>query len=97
MTPLHQCDFPIVFCWIWAGISKKKGVSFVLFFKILFIHKRHTERGRHRQREKQSPREPDAGLDPGTPESHPRLKAGAQLLSHLGCPKTKPFRWRTEG
>ena len=35
----------------------------------------HRERQRHRQREKQAPcREPDVGLDPGTPGSHPRLK-----------------------
>ena len=34
------------------------------------------ERQRHRQREKQAPcREPDVGLDPGSPESHPGLKA----------------------
>ena len=45
------------------------------------------ERQRHRQREKQAPcREPDVGLDPGSPGSHPGLKAGAQLLSHPGCP-----------
>ena len=25
-------------------------------------------------------------LDPGTPGSRPGLKAGAKLLSHLGCP-----------
>ena len=36
----------------------------------------HTERQRHRQREKQAPgREPDVGLDPGTPRSHPGLNA----------------------
>ena len=36
----------------------------------------HTERERqrHRQREKQAAsREPDAGLDPGSPGSHPGL------------------------
>ena len=34
------------------------------------------ERQRHRQREKQAPcREPDVGLDPGTPGSHPGVKA----------------------
>ena len=33
------------------------------------------ERQRHRPREKQAPRrEPDVGLDPGSPESGPRLK-----------------------
>ena len=37
----------------------------------------HTEKQRHRQREKQAPcREPDVGLDPGSPGSHPEgLKA----------------------
>ena len=45
---------------------------------ILFIHERERERERqrHGQREKQAPcREPDAGLDPGSPGSHPRLQA----------------------
>ena len=33
---------------------------------------RERERQRHRQREKQAPcREPDVGLNPGTPGSHP--------------------------
>ena len=37
---------------------------------------RERERQRHRQREKQTPcREPDVGLDPGTPGSGPGLKA----------------------
>ena len=37
---------------------------------------RERERQRHRQREKQAPRwEPYVGLDPGTPGSHPGLKA----------------------
>ena len=36
----------------------------------------HTERERERQREKQAPcREPDVGLDPGSPGSRPGLKA----------------------
>ena len=50
----------------------------------------HTERQRHRQRKKQAPfREPDAGLDSGSPGSHPGLKGvlncqatgAAQILS----------------
>ena len=45
------------------------------------------ERQRHRQSEKQAPcREPDVGIDPETPESGPRPKAGTQLLSHPGIP-----------
>ena len=48
----------------------------------------HTHRQRHRQREKQAPcREPDVGLDPGTPGSHPGPKAGGvKPLSHPGIP-----------
>ena len=46
---------------------------------------RDTEKQRHRQREKQAPcREPDVGLDPGTPGSRPEPKADAQPLSHPG-------------
>ena len=45
------------------------------------------ERQRHRQREKQAPQEePNVGLDSGTPEPCPELKADAQLLSHPGAP-----------
>ena len=41
------------------------------------------ERQRQRQREKQAPRrEPEVGLDPGSPGSHPGLKA---TLNHPGC------------
>ena len=37
---------------------------------------RERERQRHRQREKQAPRrEPNVGLDPGSPGSHPRPQA----------------------
>ena len=43
---------------------------------------------RDTQRERQAPwKEPDVGLDPGTPGSHPGLKAGTQLLNHTGVPK----------
>ena len=47
---------------------------------------RDTERDR--ETEKQAPcREPDVGLDPKTPGSRPRLKAGVKPLSHQGCPR----------
>ena len=63
------------------------------FLKILFIHERHRERQRHWQREKQAPRrEPDAGLDPGTPGSRPEPKADTQPLSHSGVPGGKIFK-----
>ena len=44
------------------------------------------ERQRYRQREKQAPcREPNVGLDPGTPGSRPEPKADVQPLSHPGA------------
>ena len=57
-----------------------------LFLKrfYLFIHERQGERQGH----KQVPcKEPDVGLDPGTPGSCPGPKAGAKPLSHPGIPK----------
>ena len=46
---------------------------------------RERERQRHRRREKQALcREPNKGVDPGTPRSHPGPKAGAKPLSHPG-------------
>ena len=48
---------------------------------------RERERQRHRQREKQAPcREPDTGLDPGTPGSRTEPKSDAQPLNHPGTP-----------
>ncbi|XP_048954000.1 kinesin-like protein KIF9 isoform X2 [Canis lupus dingo] len=46
---------------------------------------REAERQRHRQREKPAPcREPDVGLDPRLPGSHPRLKAHNYLKTMMG-------------
>ena len=51
------------------------------------------ERQTHRQREKQVPcRKPDAGLNPGTPGSHPEPQADAKPLSHPGTPKTEHIK-----
>ena len=48
---------------------------------------RDRERQRHSQREKQdSHREPNVGLDPGTPGSLPEPKADTQPLTHPGVP-----------
>ena len=43
--------------------------SFIFLRFYLFIHERHRESQRRRQRKKQVPWEPDAGLDPRTPGS----------------------------
>ena len=48
---------------------------FSFFFKILFTYERHRER---QTQEKQALcKEPDMGLDSGTPGSRPELKADA--------------------
>ena len=48
---------------------------------------RERERQRHRQREKQAPyKEPDMGLNPGSPGSQPEPKTDTQPLSHPGIP-----------
>ena len=54
------------------------------FLKDLFIHERH--RLREIGRDIGRGREPDAGLDPGSPGSRPKPKEGAQPLSHPGIP-----------
>ena len=52
------------------------------------------ERGKQAEREQQAPcREPDVGLDPGTPGSHRALKAGAKPLSHPGIPSVFFLLW----
>ena len=59
-----------------------------------------TEREREREREADTQavgeagsmhREPDVGLDPGSPGSRPGPKAGAKLLRHPGIPYLKFF------
>ena len=62
----------------------------------LFIHETHTQRERERERERGRDtgrgrsrihcREPNVGLNPGTPGSRPGLKAVAKPLSHTGIP-----------
>ena len=79
---------------------KEESFTFI-FFKFLFINERHRERERacahmqqrHRQREKQAPfREPDMGLDPGSPGSGPWAEGGTEPLSHLGSTEIFTFR-----
>ena len=59
-----------------------------LFFKILFIYSRETYRERGRDIGRGRSREPNVGLNPGTPGSHPEPKAGTQPLSHSGVPSS---------
>ena len=53
----------------------------------MFIYSFMRDTKGQRERERQAPcREPDVGLDPGSPGSHSGLKAGAKPLSHPGVP-----------
>ena len=70
-----------------TNILRPQNPSFFFFFFLLrfylFIHERDTERERqrHRQREKQAPpRDPDVGLDSGSPGSCPGLQAALNRL-----------------
>ena len=71
------------------GFPRSFSLGGFLFKKIffnLFIHERE------RQRQKQaSCRDPDVGLDPGTPRSCPERKADTQLQSHTGIPSLGGF------
>ena len=69
------------------------SVMSLIFFKILFIYSRETQREREREAETQAEREagslhrePDVGFDPGSPGSRPGPKAGAKPLRHPGIP-----------
>ena len=53
---------------------------------------RDTQRGRDTGRGRSRRREPDAGLDPETPGSHPEPKADAQPWSHPGVPTFPLFK-----
>ena len=68
------------------------GLFVCLFVCLFVLFMRDTERGRDTE-EKQAPsRKPDEGLDPGTPGSCPRPKAGAKPLNHPGIPTNFYFR-----
>ena len=71
------------------GTSEQSTVKYFLL-KILFIYSGETQREREaetRQREKKAPcGEPDVGLYPRTPGSHPGPKADAKPLSHPSVP-----------
>ena len=73
-----------------AGLPQlmRLDVGSTYFFLIFyFIHERYRGRGRDiAEEETGSLREPDAGLDPRTPGSHPEPKADAQPPGHPGVP-----------
>ena len=83
-------------------LSHKQTINYVFFFMIIvffiffkdFIYlfiETERERQRHRQREKQaSYREPDVGLDPASPGSHPGLQAAPNRCA-TGAARRKYF------
>ena len=67
---------------------------FYLFIFYLFMIVTHREREAETQAEGEAGsmhREPDMGLDPGSPGSRPGPKAGAKPLRHPGIPKKENF------
>ena len=89
LTTLHYLFFPFTSIYIFKD------------FIYLFMRDRDTqrERQRHRQREKQAPcREPDVGLDPGSPGPHPSLKVALNQWATGAAPllyflKTVSLHW----
>ena len=71
-----------------VSISNEFFKDFIYTFMRDTQRERERKRQRHRQREKQAPcREPDTGLNPGTPGSGPEPNAYAQPLSYSGAPQ----------
>ena len=73
-----------------ATLSQRR----IFFFKI-YLFMRDTQREAEIQTEGEagSMQEPDAGLNPWTPRSHPEQKAHAQLLNHPGVPQRRSFKY----
>ena len=76
--PLAYTSLGWILCLHLYMVEGSRNVYYYFLRFYLFIHERHTdrERQRPRQREKPAPcREPDSGLNPGSPGSCPGLKA----------------------
>ena len=70
--------------------SMESRFLFFCFFKIyLFIYSEREQRHRQRGEKQASCWKPDAGLDPGSPGSHPGLQAA---LRHRGCPESRYYQ-----
>ena len=73
-----------------SSISEPNSLFLFLFFYFIHLFMRDTEQEREAEIQaegKQAPfREPDVGLDPGSPGSHPGPKTGTKPLSHPGIP-----------
>ena len=79
--PIVYPDFFLIF------IFFKIVIIYLFIYLFIYSWETHRERQRHRQKEKQAPcRDPDVGLDWGSPGSRPGLKADTQLLNHPGVP-----------
>ena len=59
---------------------------FFFFFLRFYLFMREKEAETQAEGEEAPCREPDVGLDPGSPGSRPRPKAGPKPLSHPGIP-----------
>ena len=74
--------------------GRREKIFFLKDFIYLFMRHTHREKGRDtgRGRSRLPVGEPDLGLGPGTPGSHPEPKADSQPLSHPGIPKRENLK-----
>ena len=69
--------------------SVENRIIFFNFYLFMIVTGREREREREAETEAGSMhREPDVGLDPGSPGPRPGPKAGAKPLRHPGIPET---------
>ena len=87
-----MCSKNYIYSIISLGYMPKVKLLFLkLLKKFLFIYDSHREREREAETQAEGEagsmhREPDVGLDPGSPGLRPGPKAGAKPLRHPGIP-----------
>ena len=67
--------------------------SMIFFKDFIYLFMKDTEGERQRHRQRAPCRNPDVGLDPGTPGSRPEPKADAKPLGHPGVPLSSFLMW----
>ena len=96
---LHELfrNSPCLLLWEWIYISCGVFIIFIFIWKVLFIYSWEIERERGRDtgrgRKKQAPyREPDVGLDPGSPGSCSGLKVALNRWATWAGPSCGVFK-----
>ena len=95
-STLSNAAFVLLLIPLTGGIGNNSSLLLLKKKDFIYLFMRDTKRGRgrdtHRQWEKQATcREPNVGLDPRSPGSHPGWKAGTKPLSHPRIPSNSSF------